>query len=1255
MNKNMKNNTGFQTSLWCLAITGALCALAQQASAATVVKENNTDNLNLGSSWVGGIPPTSADIAQWDLTVTGSNTVVLGASTNWFGLKVADVGGPVSINDDGSILKLVGTSGAIIDLSSVATGGETNNNLTINCPLALSGSAETWNVATNRVLTINSTIAGNTNNVTMRNSGTFNLAGGSAATPSTMAFPTIRDFCTVNISGYFNTTWLSGSKFDILNGPIVNWTATGTINSGYGFYIGDGGTSTLNISNGTMTVMTGSHNGVGISGGGTGTLNIAGGSFIIGNNCNLYFGANYNNGGSGGYGVLTISSGLCDVGTSSSGMFEIGKGATGSGTINLNGGTLSTMRSIMSAGTAMNGTFNFNGGTLKAKGNQAALIAASVPVVNVRNGGAVIDDGGFAVGIAALLQHSTIGGDNTTDGGLTKNGAGLLTFSGALNHTYTGPTLLNAGEMMVSTLGSCSNSAVTVASGATNGVQKDVGGVQWSCAGLTYGTGNTYLDLNFLAAPGLSKAPVQVNGNLAINGTLNIMIRGTALWSVGTYPLINYTGTLSGTVPAAPFALPTGVVATIRNNTANKSIDLSVSVGNGTNPQIVTWRVGSETWDISTTPNWNNSDGNAVVFVNGVTAMFDDTATGPAPISVQLDTAVNPAGVVANNSAFDYTIFGSGSIGGTNSITKTGTNSLTLNTANTYSGGTYVNGGILAIAADNNLGSASAPLFINSGALSSTADTTMTRPITVNSNATISVTAGTTLSLNNGFTNPFLPVAFTTYKLALNGGGTLDLKGGAANIAYDKLFTVDDATLQISGGSFNDAGKMVLGTYANSYSTLNVNGGAFSVTGTNGGAWFVMSDNATASSTFNQTGGTVLFSNPTTNFSQQLLLGNKGAAILNVSGGIFEVSSNQYVFLGGHNQYATSVGNGTLNISGTGVVKLDSTAGFFVGSSQSGVSGVTGTINLQAGGTLTTARNIVSGSTAFGSVGNYSYLYLSGGTLQFATNIANFLKGFTQIAIDNNGAVIDDGGFVVSIPEPLTDNGGGFLTKNGAGTLYLDGGTTYNGATVVSAGALGGSGSIYGEVQVNTGGAIAAGSAGTNCGTFTIGGNLALNGGMHMRVNTSLAQSNDLVSVSGILTCSGTGSVVVSNVGPTLVVGEKFTLLNQPLPNGAALTVSGGGATWKNDLAVDGSITVLTVIPVVPPAATGVTLLPDRNISLTATGAVGTAWSLRATNNVAAKLPWPVISTGIATTNTFNVSDLNATNYQQRYYYFSAP
>jgi autotransporter-associated beta strand protein len=53
--------------------------------------------------------------------------------------------------------------------------------------------------------------------------------------------------------------------------------------------------------------------------------------------------------------------------------------------------------------------------------------------------------------------------------------------------------------------------------------------------------------------------------------------------------------------------------------------------------------------------------------------------------------------VTVNNSSGNYTISGSGSIAGTTSLTKLGIGTLAISTANTYSGGTFVNAGTLLI------------------------------------------------------------------------------------------------------------------------------------------------------------------------------------------------------------------------------------------------------------------------------------------------------------------------------------------------------------------------------------------------------------------------------------------------------------------------------------------------------------------------------------------------------------------------------
>src|SRR5262249_11388308 len=149
------------------------------------------------------------------------------------------------------------------------------------------------------------------------------------------------------------------------------------------------------------------------------------------------------------------------------------------------------------------------------------------------------------------------------------------------------------------------------------------------------------------------------------------------------------------------------------------------------------------------------------------------------------------------------------------------------------------------------------------------------------------------------------------------------------------------------------------------------------------------------------------------------------------------------------------------------------------------------------------------------------------------------------------------------------------------------------GNVVLAAGTLGGTGTIGGSVTANTGSTIAPGVAGA--GIMTINGNLTLNGNLAFGLNKSLTPSNSYCAVLGALNNTGTGTLTITNLGPDLVVGDKFTLFSQPLSGGNTLTiVPPSGVTFTNNLTVDGSIQVLT-------ASTGTASNPT-NITVQASG-----------------------------------------------------
>ena len=193
--------------------------------------------------------------------------------------------------------------------------------------------------------------------------------------------------------------------------------------------------------------------------------------------------------------------------------------------------------------------------------------------------------------------------------------------------------------------------------------------------------------------------------------------------------------------------------------------------------------------------------------------------------------------------------------------------------------------------------------------------------------------------------------------------------------------------------------------------------------------------------------------------------------------------------------------------------------------------------------------------------------------------------------------------------------GAGSLTKTGNSTATLSAVNKYTGDTTIGAGrlvlniadciktspvitvssnatldaaafglslgaaqTLQGAGTVLGDVMAN--GTLIPGSA---IGTLKFGSSLTIAGNLRFELDKSLAQSNDVINVTGTLNNTGAGTLTVSNLGPGLVVGDKFILFNQAVPNGNALTIVGpAGVTFANHLAVDGSITVLTAPPAAP-------------------------------------------------------------------------
>lgn len=155
--------------------------------------------------------------------------------------------------------------------------------------------------------------------------------------------------------------------------------------------------------------------------------------------------------------------------TNNGNSLSLGQSDSSRGTYNVDGGTLTVGVVGSSGGTS---TFNFNGGTLQAAAPTTSF-SSGLTTANVRNGGAVIDTNGSNITIPQSLVHSTVSGDNATDGGLAKRGSGTLTLTGA--NTFNGPTTVSTGTLNLGNANALQQSTLTLSSSGGGNVTLDGG------------------------------------------------------------------------------------------------------------------------------------------------------------------------------------------------------------------------------------------------------------------------------------------------------------------------------------------------------------------------------------------------------------------------------------------------------------------------------------------------------------------------------------------------------------------------------------------------------------------------------------------------------------------------------------------------------------------------------------------------------------------------------------------------------------
>jgi autotransporter-associated beta strand protein len=238
--------------------------------------------------------------------------------------------------------------------------------------------------------------------------------------------------------------------------------------------------------------------------------------------------------------------------------------------------------------------------------------------------------------------------------------------------------------------------------------------------------------------------------------------------------------------------------------------------------------------------------------------------------------------------------------------------------------------------------------------------------------------------------------------------------------------------------------------------------------------------------------------------------------------------------------------------------------------------------------------------------------------------------GFGPVTLNNASPLLINRSGSLSIPGAISGVAG--VTLIGSGTVTLSSAAnSYIGETIVSNGTLVVT-SLGGDLDVRGGTVVVQGTLAAA--TLNVSSNMNIDSGTVVAtLNKTSVQSNTLYNVAGTINRTG-GTLQLVTAGAALTPGDKFFIFNKPVTGGASMPIFCPGATVTNNLAVDGSVTVLTASP-----------LPT---TLTVSSAGGTqfnvSWPTEWTGGAHLQGQTNTLAQGLRTTNWVDVAGTSTTN-----------
>jgi fibronectin-binding autotransporter adhesin len=483
-------------------------------------------------------------------------------------------------------------------------------------------------------------------------------------------------------------------------------------------------------------------------------------------------------------------------------------------------------------------------------------------------------------------------------------------------------------------------------------------------------------------------------------------------------------------------------------------------------------------------------------------------------------------------------------IGGSFGFTKTGAGTVLLTAANTYTGKTIINEGLVNVRNATGL-----------GAIGSVANGTEIGPNgTLAFSPTANTTFAETIALNGGTLGNLS--AFTSTlsgPVTLGANSTLSSSGGSgSNLTISGLISE-------SGGAFGftkTGGNTVTLTNGNNTYTgsIKISEGTLAVTNiTNGGALGRLADGADASSKIILDGGTLSYnSNDGIPFGFTLAAGKTSTiastsqvlrfdGIATGSGNLIKTGDGTLVLNNSSNNYTgtTTINSGIVSVRREGSGS-NSTLGTFTGASDGTIVNADGTLQIDPNGTGGSIANITVSE----------HITLNGGILR-SQSLNNLVNG--AVVLSANSTLNAVSGATLRVASVISGTGFGY-TKTGEGTVVIQStANTYTGKTEVSAGILSVTGNINSSTTLTVSGT----------GTFSAGASNIVNDSATVTLGGGILQMNGFSDSMGALVVTGAAELALGRGNSVLTFANSTS---KPWADAAlSITgwsglVSGGGA-----------------------------------------------------------------------------------------------